>query len=488
MPAVGPAEWSVADVCEWLEKDLQLPASVAQEFRANAVAGADLLELSDDDLTKELHCTGLQARKIRSSLNKLGFKAPGGAAPTAPPAPAAAAPPPPAAAPAAPPPAPAAPAAGQPDPRSCFAAADLQRYRDIQAAIGGLEALQIPSKLSQARQFTGKVKQSLDGVQQAVAGSKRAYEEAEIEHKKYVVDDKWYPGKVLGGKGKQEEKKEAADAALKKAADQLRSNEGQAAALQQQLAEAQKQQAAWQGKESELARARRDLEELVERMFASPAWRASPAMAAIEDASRALQGQAAEAARGVSTYGRGAQLLNSALGHLQEAMQGLSRTQAMAMAEMITIRRNDFMMNMAEMAIYRKANEACSQAAQQAEEARSILGPGLPRIDPGLLADAKRGLFIQMLMGGMVSDIMQMRAIRQSIDKVQLMLQQVKPAAAWAQSNLAVYQHKDAELKGQAAAKRRELEGLRSSALQTALASTQAGPGAVPPLEKLSLI
>lgn len=40
MPAVGPAEWSVADVCEWLEKDLQLPASVAQEFRANAVAGA----------------------------------------------------------------------------------------------------------------------------------------------------------------------------------------------------------------------------------------------------------------------------------------------------------------------------------------------------------------------------------------------------------------------------------------------------------------
>lgn len=46
----------------------------------------------------------------------------------------------------------------------------------------------------------------------------------------------------------------------------------------------------------------------------------------------------------------------------------------------------------------------------------------------------------------------QMRAIRQSIDKVQLMLQQVKPAAAWAQSNLAVYQHKDAELKGQVGA------------------------------------
>lgn len=71
------------------------------------------------------------------------------------------------------------------------------------------------------------------------------------------MDDKWYPGKVLGGKGKQEEKKEAADAALKKAADQLRSNEGQAAALQQQLAEAQKQQAAWQGKVGEAGRCRR---------------------------------------------------------------------------------------------------------------------------------------------------------------------------------------------------------------------------------------
>jgi hypothetical protein len=40
----------------------------------------------------------------------------------------------------------------------------------------------------------------------------------------------------------------------------------------------------------------------------------------------------------------------------------------------------------------------------------------------------------------------------------------------------------------QAAAKRRELEGLRSSALKTALEAAPQGAGAMPPVEKLSLI
>jgi hypothetical protein len=71
--------------------------------------------------------------------------------------------------------------------------------------------------------------------------------------------------------------------------------------------------------------------------------------------------------------------------------------------------------------------------------------------------------------------------------QVKAMMAQLKPAAQWAQSNLAVYQHKDAELKGQAAAKRRELEALRGAALKAALEAGSGG-GAVPPIEKLSLI
>ncbi len=90
-------------------------------------------------------------------------------------------------------------------------------------------------------------------------------------------------------------------------------------------------------------------------------------------------------------------------------------------------------MNMAELAIYRSANESCQTAAREAEEvrhlgrapcvtvslrspapspkpglarparpmqARRILGPGLPAVDPGLLDAAKKGLFVEMLFGG----------------------------------------------------------------------------------------
>lgn len=51
------------------------------------------------------------------------------------------------------------------------------------------------------------------------------------------------------------------------------------------------------------------------------------------------------------------------------------------------------------------------------------------------------------------------------------MQQQVAAASAWAQSNTAVYQHKQAEAQAQLTAKRGELEAFRSAALGRALAA-----------------
>lgn len=150
---------------------------------------------------------------------------------------------------------------------------------------------------------------------------------------------------------------EQSRAALDQASRRVRELEGQASSLQAQLAEAQKQLAAWQGKvrqrlpavrtglgcsrmlfggfpaarvpggtgplacmltcrdgacgpglerasappalrpplqESELATAQRMAQEMVQRMFASPAWAASPRQNEIHDVMRALEGQAAE--------------------------------------------------------------------------------------------------------------------------------------------------------------------------------------------------
>ena len=72
---------------------------------------------------------------------------------------------------------------------------------------------------------------------------------------------------------------------------------------------------------AELATAQHTLAELTDRMFASPAWRASPHLNQLGDSVRALEGQLAEAGRGTATYGRGTQLLSGAVKKLQEATQ-----------------------------------------------------------------------------------------------------------------------------------------------------------------------
>lgn len=49
----------------------------------------------------------------------------------------------------------------------------------------------------------------------------------------------------------------------------------------------------------------------------------------------------------------------------------------------------------AEMAILRKANDAVASAAQDTQQARQILGPGLPQVDEGILKAARWGQWEQ---------------------------------------------------------------------------------------------
>ena len=57
-PAVS--SWSVGDVGAWLES-LQVPHHVVEDFEENAIAGADLLTLTDEDY-QELGCKPLLVR------------------------------------------------------------------------------------------------------------------------------------------------------------------------------------------------------------------------------------------------------------------------------------------------------------------------------------------------------------------------------------------------------------------------------------------
>ncbi|KAL4452203.1 hypothetical protein ABPG75_007865 [Micractinium tetrahymenae] len=496
--------WSVQQVAAWLTGELELPQKLADEFVANAIGGSDLATLTDDDLVQELKCTSLQARKIRKALTQLGVPAPAASAPPA--APAAAAPPAPAPAPAPAPvavaPVPAAPAAGaEPDPRTAFNAADIARYRKLQDQIAGLRSLEVPTKLAQAKRHAGNVAGHLDSAQRTLPAARKALQEAQEEYTKYA-EDKWYPGKVLGGKSKQQEKLEKSKMTLDQASRRVQELEGQVSSLQAQLGEAQKQLAAWQAKESELATAQRMVEEVVQRMFAGPAWSASPRQNEIRDVMRALEGQAVEAHRGVQTYGRGSQLLTSAAKRLAEAIQAMRGTQMLNMmgmgrGMMFTaatgvpgrFQPGQMMGDIAELAIFRRANESVAQAARETMEARQLLGPGVPQVDESILKAAKAGLFINMLTGGVMSDMMQAAMVRKSVADTEKLLEQVQPAAQWAQQNLAAYQAREGGLRSQIDGKRGELEAFRREMLRAGLeASAAPASGLAAQVEAISLI
>lgn len=360
-----------------------------------------------------------------------------------------------------------------------------------------LRALELTTKLEQARRFAVQSRQQLEGAQRAVPPARQAVAEAQEENKKYT-DGGWYPGKVLGGKDKQQKKAGESQAALDAATANLTRTEQAVRDLTAQLAEAEKQLAAWRGKESELATAQRTQQELVNRMFAAPVWSTSPTLSALGDATRALEAQAAEQGRGVATYGNGTKLLTSAAQKLEGAIKALQGTQFLNIMGMgrgmrITaatgrpgMMQPNLMQNVAEMAILRKANDAVASAAQDTAQARQLLGPGLPQVNEEIMKAARAGIFQNVLFGGVMSDMMQAAAVAKSVKAVEQMLGEVRRAAQWSQANLTTYQHKHAELSAQVSAKQAEAQAYRSSALRTALEAPVAAAAAG--VEQLSLI
>jgi hypothetical protein len=116
-PNLAVKDWSIEDVCSWIS-GLGLEA-VAPEFKKNAVNGADLACLSEQELQGDLGLTRLQAKKIRNGLHEIdpSIKAPSDATVAPVPTPAADAPP-----------------SGKDEPFS-FQASDLKMYKVSKASV-----------------------------------------------------------------------------------------------------------------------------------------------------------------------------------------------------------------------------------------------------------------------------------------------------------------------------------------------------------------
>ncbi|KAL4451686.1 hypothetical protein ABPG75_007348 [Micractinium tetrahymenae] len=473
---VDVAAWSREDVCVFLER-LGLPQELQDAFRKNAVDGADVVGLSDADLVGELGCTQLQARKIRSHLTQLGVPPPAGVAPSA-----------------ADPnaeaqalqeqqqehqQAAAAERSAEPDPRSCFQPADLERYQHLTQAATALEGLQPAAHATQASAHLKHVKERLGAAEAVLPPLQKALHKENKRILKYSGQKFSLTG-LLTTKRHKEAKLGESEAKAQQLAQQVETCEAGIAARQSELAEAQRQLAAWQGTVAELSSTRQQLTGHVESMFAAPAWRASPRHAELADALAATSAQAAEAGRGVDTYGRGAKLLGDAGRLLQDAEQNLAQTQMFTMFDMgmdlgfgggYGYVPGHLFDDLVEMALIEQANGDVRMAAQKALEARTLL-PGLPTIDEHVLGAAKIGLFQNFLFGGGIgSDLIELALVARSKREVELLQQQVAAAAGWAQSNVAVYRQQDAALRAQAAAKKGELDAFRRAALQAALAA-----------------
>ncbi|PSC72304.1 lysine-specific demethylase JMJ16 isoform A [Micractinium conductrix] len=81
--------------------------------------------------------------------------------------------------------------------------------------------------------------------------------------------------------------------------------------------------------------------------------------------------------------------------------------------------------DLVQMGMLRRANDSVSAAARDTEEARALLGPGLPRVDEGVLRAACTGLFLNVLAnGGVMLDVVQAAAVRSSMNQVEGLLAQ----------------------------------------------------------------
>ena len=457
-------DWEVDDVCNFLE-GLQLQ-SLVTEFKQNAVDGADLLSLDDTELAGDLHCTNLQIKKIRASLQSIQAGGPVPAAATT----AAAAT--------------LAPAAVQKQPQQQqqqqqqpeFLPADLAQYKTLATKIAELEGRNVDAAAAAARHH----------LKQAVAQRAAAHERLPVAEAAKAKAEKsveklegWYPAKLIFGEKKREAKRdtkekeqEAATAAAVAAAKAVEAADAAAAAAQKQANDLTVQL-------EELNATRGKRTALVAFIFNNPVWAADPTISALRYSIQDLSRQAAETASHEGTYARGRDLLVRSREKINEALQALRRTRFMGVMGMgmggpgMGRGRGiggggNMMMSMAEMMSVRRADDLIKSAAEDYTAAKQIL-PALPFKNEACISAARTGVFIGMLTPGLGGDIMQQVMIRKSMATVQEMQNGVQECLAWAGQNLNAFSVTKSQLNANMMQKNGELVAYEHSLLDAAV-------------------
>lgn len=343
-------------------------------------------------------------------------------------------------APAAPPaPAPPAPSANYAKP--AIRPEDLDQYQSLRGNIGKLEAAQVEAAAATAHARLQQATAERAAQTRRVAGATEAKGKAE---KVAEEKDDWYPGKLLGGEAKREAKKEEKEKALAAATAGVDAEAQRLAALEAAVKAAHGEAGEAAGKVQELGASRAGLSSLLERVFADPGWAADPTLSSLRAAVGQLNAQGTEAAAHAATYSQGRDRLKASKTKIDQALGMLRRTKFMGAMEVgMQIggppRRRQpggMMVDMAQMAMVRQANDLVKSAAGDIQAAKTIL-PALPNQQTeGATQAAAAGVFMNVLAPGLIGDMAQQAAIRKSIATVEQLRGGVMHCLEWTQRNL----------------------------------------------------
>ncbi|KAL6774151.1 hypothetical protein ACKKBG_A23945 [Auxenochlorella protothecoides x Auxenochlorella symbiontica] len=348
----------------------------------------------------------------------------------------------------------------------------MEECRSTHAQIASLEASNLEGRRSAAAQQSMSMQQQLTSAQASL--SQARVTQAKAQKDLQSLDSGLRPSNWFASSAKKEGRAQAGQAALDAANATVRQAEGVVADMQSSLAHAQSEEAQLNGQAALLQSLRARRASLLEAISQSPSFAAHPGMASLSAAIAAARADAAQNAGWAAQYATADAGLRRALSLLQAALQSLSGARRVGTVGLVqdvrrrrrtgTSRGGPITGDVIQMVQVRRANGMVSQAANEILRVHAAL-PTLPYVEPALLRNASAGIFANMLVSSLATQVLSQSRIVGSLREVERMEGQVSQCAGWTKANADAFRGREAAALSTLAAKTAELEALRLSLL-----------------------
>lgn len=353
--------------------------------------------------------------------------------------------------------------------QSASGGALAQQARDTRSQIERLENAQVEGRQSQASQASENASAALTRASQEVANLQTQLAQAthDLEH----AGD-WAPGALFASKAKKEEKKKELQSKAETVKAALEAANAEQKAAQQRLSVAQAAEAEASGQVALLHSLRAKLQTQMDSLFANAAAARSEAERALAEAEAAARADAAQNKGWAAQYTAAENGLQRALGNLQGALKMLKTAQMVGRVEMVQdigfrrrefggpMRREGLLGEAVQMGNVRRANDMVAQAGAEILRVHEGL-PTLPYVEPALVKSCTAGIFLDVLVGNLMSEMLIQQRIRANLGQVEKMAGQVQQCMQWTRANGQAFSQRSLQAEAAASGKAAELRALR---------------------------